>query len=178
MHHWFALKERIRRFHGSSENHVVWRGTSPADSVATMDAWLTAVEADAAPGTFAEKVARNKPAVAVDSCLTPTGRSTDKSTCDLFWPYHGAPRIVAGQSFTHDNVMCQKKALNRADPDYGLVPFTDLQWDRLEAVFGESGVCDWTKPPIGHTISEPWMTYAGGPGTGHPLGAPPVSVAL
>jgi len=178
MHHSFALKERIRKFHGHANNHVVWRGSAPADAFNTMDAWLSAIEADTAPGTLADKVARNRPAAATDSCSTPVGRSYDKSTCDTFWPYHSAPRVVAGQSMTHDNTKCQTKPLDRSDPDYGIVPFTDLQWERLVAVFGETGVCDWSKPPVGHQPTEPWMTYADGPGLGRPLGPPPASIAI
>ena len=46
MHHSFALKDRIEASNGSADNHVVWRGGSPAPAFDTMDAWLTAVEAD------------------------------------------------------------------------------------------------------------------------------------
>jgi len=178
MHHSFAQKERIRKMHGTAANHVVWRGGSPRSSFDVMDDWLTAVEADTAPGTLAEKIIRDKPADARDMCFAGDQPFTNAATCDVLWPYYGAPRIVAGAPATHDNIKCQLKPLDRDDPAYGPVPFTDLQWERLEAVFGETGVCDWSKPSQGSSLSRAWQTYADGPGTGHPMPPAPVSSAL
>lgn len=177
MHHSFALKDRMRISNGSAANHVVWRGGEPASMFDVMDRWLTAVEADTSGRTLAEKIVANKPAEATDMCFAGGQRFTDKSTCDALWPYYGAPRIVAGSPTTHDIMKCYLKPLDRSDPAYGLVPFTDLQWARLEAAF-PTGVCDWSRDGVDRAPSVRWQTYADGPGTGHALPAPPVSVPL
>jgi hypothetical protein len=176
MHHSFALKERIERIHGHADNHVVWRGGSPDTPFNVMDAWLTAIEADPSDAPLAEKVVANKPADAQDMCFAAGQRITDEGVCDVVWPYFGAPRIVAGMSMAHDVFECALRPLNRRD-DYGPLPFTDAQWARLAATF-PTGVCDYTVPGVGQEHrTVPWMTYAGGPGTGRPLGDPPRSVA-
>jgi hypothetical protein len=178
MHHTFAHKDRIAKAHGTSANHVSWRGGEPSQGAfSTMDEWLSAVEADTSDAALAEKIIANKPSQARDECFFAGQSSTDKATCDTVWPYHGAPRIVAGMATTHDTLKCQTKPLNRTDPDFGLVPFTDLQWERLVTVFGGTGVCDWSKPSVDFQESVPWQTYAGGPG-GVALGSPPVSQPL
>lgn len=177
MHHSFALKERLRRIHGHADNHAVWRGGSPASAFDVMDRWLTAVENDTSNRPRAEKVVANKPAEAQDMCFAAGQRITDKATCDTVWPYYGAPRTAAGASVAHDVFECTRRPLNRSD-DYGPIPFTDSQWDRLEAAFS-SGVCDYAAPGAGQenrTVA--WLTYAAGPGTGTPLGAAPVSNPL
>lgn len=177
MHHSFALKDRIKRIHGSANNHVVWRGGSPASAFDVMDEWLSAVEADTSAAPLSAKLTANKPAEAVDMCFVSEQQFTDKQTCDVVWPYYGAPRIVAGSPTTHDIGKCYLKPLNRNDPDYGLVPFTDMQWARLQAVF-TTGVCDWSKDGVDRALSVPWQTYADGPGTGHAMPAAPVSTPL
>ncbi len=177
MHHSFALKDRIRNANGSAENHVVWRGGSPASSFDVMDSWLEKVEADQPNASLAQKIVANKPAEATDMCFAAGQRYTDKATCDVIWPYYGAPRIVAGAPTTHDVLKCQLKPLDRNDAAYGAVPFLDIQWARLQAAF-PSGVCDFSKAAVDRQTSVPWMTYADGPGTGHALPAPPVSTPM
>jgi hypothetical protein len=177
MHHSFALKERIRAIHGHADNHVVWRGGSPASAFNVMDAWLTAVEADGSDRPLAEKVVANKPAEAVDMCFAGGQRITDEGLCEAIWPYYGAPRSVAGQSVRHDVVECTLKPLNRRD-DYGPVPFLDSQWERLKTAF-PTGVCDYTKPGKGQELrTAGWMTYADGPGLGRPMPPAPASRPL
>jgi hypothetical protein len=174
MHHSFALKERMRQVHGHADNHAVWRGSAPESAFDVMDTWLSAVEADDGDASLPEKIVSNKPAEAVDRCFA-GGSRLNATQCEVVWPYYGAPRIVAGAPMTHDNVKCQLQPLDRYG-DYGLVPFTDAQWERLEAAFPD-GVCDWSLAPVGHGPSTPWMTFAEGPG-GRPLGDPPVSESL
>jgi hypothetical protein len=78
--------------------------------------------------------------------------------------------LVAGWPFTLDHFKCQQKPLGRSDYS---VAFTDEQWARLQGAF-PSGVCDYSKPPVGQQPSIPWITFADGPG-GRPLGDPPTS---
>jgi hypothetical protein len=173
MHHSFALKERIRKVHGTAENHVVWRGSAPASAFDTMDAWLTAVEADKSGASLAEKIRANRPAVARDSCRVGGRDFVEKGFCDTVYPYYGAPRTEpAGGPITHDVASCQLRPLDRSD-DYGPVPFTDEQWARLLKAFPD-GACDWSRPSRQLTPSVPWATYADGPG-GRPLGPAPQS---
>lgn len=175
MHHSFALKERIERIHGHADNHAVWRGGSPDTPFNVMDAWLTAIEADDSDAPLPGKVVANKPPEAQDMCFVAGRQITDEGVCDVVWPYFGAPRTVAGMSMAHDVFDCVLRPLNRRD-DYGPLPFTDAQWERLGATFPD-GVCDFTRPGLGQEHrTVPWMTYADGPGTGRPLGEPPTSI--
>ncbi|MDB5998403.1 MAG: hypothetical protein JWP52_102, partial [Rhizobacter sp.] len=76
----YSLRERLDKANGNHNNHVLWRhpasaaGGAPAASgllpmsFLVMDKWLSNIEADKAPGTKAEKIARDKPAEAVDFC--------------------------------------------------------------------------------------------------------------
>ncbi|HYI46099.1 MAG TPA: DUF6351 family protein [Actinomycetota bacterium] len=177
MHHSFALKDRIANANGSADNHVVWRGGSPAPAFDVMDQWLSSVEADTSERSLAEKIVVNRPDEAEDMCFAGDQAFTDKETCDTLWPYYGAPRIVAGSPTTHDIIKCELKPLDRNDPAYGFVPFTEDQWARLQATF-PTGVCDWSRDGVDRQESVPWMTYSDGPGTGHPLPTPPMSQSL
>jgi len=175
MYHSFSMKERIRATNGNADNHVVWRGGWKRQAFVVMDDWLTATETDTGSGTLAEKLARNRPPEAHDGCYVDQEPvSDDKATCDALWPYYGNPRIAAGGPLTDDVMKCQLKPLDRNDPAYGGVTFTDAQWQRLQQTF-QAGVCDWSKPDVDWRPSVPWMTYADGPGTGHAMPPPPVS---
>jgi hypothetical protein len=184
-YHSWVMRARLDQANGHHDNHAIW--TFPSSLVVppsvddlsfdTLDAWLTAVEADTAAGTLEEKVARNKPAAAVDQCfigdatLPPV---TDAAACKAAFPYYASPRIAAGAAITHDNGSCQLKPLAREDYPATVV-FTDAQWERLQAVFPD-GVCDYAKPPVGATPSIPWLLHDGLGGT--PLGEPPRSEAF
>ncbi|PMX98157.1 DUF6351 family protein, partial [Pseudomonas sp. GW460-13] len=61
-----------------------------------MAAWLRAVKADNRAGSLTEKVARNRPADAVDSCWINGRRVTDTEACAAENPYFGEPRMGAG----------------------------------------------------------------------------------
>jgi hypothetical protein len=79
--------------------------------------------------------------------------------------------MTAGGPNTNDVLKCQLKPLSRSDYN---VAFTDSQWARLQNVFRE-GVCDFSRPGVGQSAPEPWLTFANGPG-GVPLGPPPKAV--
>lgn len=184
-YHSWVVRARLDRANGHHDNHAIW--TFPSSLVVppgvdtlsfdTLDAWLAAIEADGAPGTLEQKVARNKPAVAVDSCfigdatLPPV---TDAAACKAAFPYYASPRIAAGGPVTHDNGGCQLKPLAREDYPATVV-FTDAQWARLQAVFPD-GVCDYGKPPVGFTPSVPWLQHDGLGGVA--LGEAPKSAPL
>lgn len=199
----YVMRNRILRDHGDYGNHVIWRMKSTPAGYAdrrfdAMNEWLTKVEADKSDKPLHQKLAANRPAVAVDSCwradvatwstdasycntganpsvassTTGTGTATVYSPTIDEWPVFRDTRVAAGEGLTSDIMKCQLKPLNRVDFS---VAFTNPQWARLQAVFPQ-GVCDYSKPGIGQEAPAPWQTFIDGPG-GKPLGAPPVSRA-
>ncbi len=66
------------------------------------------------------------------------------------------PRVGPG-AITTDTNKCQLKPLNRGD-DYGLIPFGDDQWARMQTIF-PNGVCDFSLPPVDLQPTIPWLTY-------------------
>lgn len=183
----FAVRDRLNRVLGHHENQVIWRfgpGLLPPkgsnltpQSLETMDAWLTAIEADNSDLSRAQKVISNKPKNAFDFCLIGddvTTKVRDQAQCDAdpTLAYYQSPRQVAGGPLAENILKCELKPLNR--DDYG-PEFSDEQWQRLQATF-EEGVCDWSKPGVGMQPSVPWLDYSYGPG-GEPLPEAPKSVA-
>jgi hypothetical protein len=163
--HSFSLRERLIRKNGHAINHVFQvtpRGGAfgmdaangpMAESLAHLDAWLTAVVGDSSGAPLPERVVRHRPAALVDACWTPEGRKiAEEQTydgpgeCNRLFPTYSAPALVAGAPVVDDIVKCQLKPLDRAD--YA-VAFTAAQWTRLGRVFPE-GVCDWSRPGVGH----------------------------
>jgi hypothetical protein len=141
--HAWKLRDRLTAANGSAANHVIRQAPGGRTPFRLMDRWLTRIERDAAPGTPAARVVRNKPAAAVDSGA-----------------YGGTnPRVAAGAPLRDDILKCRLQPLTRTA--YGAVSFTDEQWARLQAAFG-LGVCDWTRPGVGQTTTVPWASYAGG----------------
>jgi hypothetical protein len=150
--HSWKLRERLIAANGTADNHAIIQDAGERRMFRLMDRWLTAIEADSADGTRAERVVRNRPARAANR-----GR------------YGGtSPRIAAGGPLRDDVLKCRLQPLDRNG--YGDVSFTDEQWTRLQTAFAE-GVCDWTQPGVGQTPTVPWLTYAGD--RPEPLGDPP-----
>ena len=106
------------------------------------------------------KVARDKPADAVDACFVNDNEVTDPSTCRTLYPYYGDARIVAGGPFTDDILKCQLRALDRSVYN---VAFTDAQWALLQQAF-PTGVCDWSKPGVDQQpMAGMWQSLAAAP---------------
>ena len=169
--HSFTYRARLDRTNGNHDSHVIWvpNGGPTPDPILAVDAWLAGVEADTSTDALPVKIARNKPAAAVDACFRAGGVVQDVM-CNGDWRYYSNPRLVAGWPFTLDHFKCQLKPLNPADYP---VMFDAGQWAQLQQAF-PAGVCDYTKPPVGRQPSIPWITFADGPG-GRPLGDPPTS---
>jgi hypothetical protein len=188
-----SVRGRLDQDHGSHGNNVIWAtGTQSitpgaavvAKSFVTMDKWLSNIEKDVSLNPLETKIVNDKPAEAVDFCLTTHG-DTDAQVAaaiPLFDP--ACPVNLTGKSLrqaaggpVQENIFkCQLKPFNIADADYTGVLFTSNQQGRLRAVF-PTGVCDWTKPGVQQTPVNPWTTFADGPG-GHPLPPAPVSTAF
>jgi hypothetical protein len=179
--HSYAMRARLDAANGHHDNQVIFTGARPQVGDPTsferafdlVDEWLGGVERDRGRGSLAEKVRRNRPAAAVDSCWFEGRAVTDPETCRRLFPYYGDPRIVAGGPLADDLLKCRLRAPER--DEYG-VALSDEQWTRLRAAF-PSGVCDYSRPGVGQRPPVAWMTFAEGPG-GRPLGPPPRSEPL
>ena len=177
----FAVRDRLVAGYGDADNQALWRyartnltppGSMAADAMATMDQWLTTLEADTSGAPIEEKVRAARPASSADFCLLPEDATqsvkvTDPAVCDAnpFLAPSLSPRQVAGGPRAEDVLKCQLKPLQRSD--YAAVTFTEPQWTRLQAAFPD-GVCDWSKPGVGQQDAVSWLSFKAGPG-GQPL---------
>jgi hypothetical protein len=185
--HSWEMRARLDRDNGNHNNQIIW--TYPASSALggvapdafvtlksflRMDRWLSNIQADRRSIPLAVKVARDKPAGAVDACFTAAdAETTNSSTCRKMFPHYGDARIAAGGPLADDIGDCQLRPLQRSSYH---VSFTAAQWAEMQHMF-PTGVCDWKLPGVGQQPSHPWTTFAAGPG-GRPLGTPPRSTAL
>jgi hypothetical protein len=178
-YHSWVMRNRLEKANGNANNHVILVTASTdaaglaamaAESFELLDKWVAAIKADTSNAPQAVKVARHRPADALDACWINGTRTTDLAACEAAHPRYGDPRTGADEPITIDVMKCQLKPLERAS--YGAA-FTDDQWARLQAAF-PGGVCNWSAPSVGHTDVVPWLSYAGGAG-GQPLGDAPVS---
>ncbi len=185
--HSWEMRARLDKDNGSHNNQIIW--TYPASSPLTgvfpdqfltlksfllMDRWLSAMARDHSAAPLSVKVARDKPAAAVDACFTlADSEITNAGTCRRMFPRYGDARIAAGGPSSDDIGECRLQPLKRSSYK---VRFTDLEWSELKRIF-RRGVCDWNQPGVGQEPSHPWTTFASGPG-GRPLGPPPQSTPL
>lgn len=176
--HSWSWRARIDRTLGNHDNNVIWvsRGGTVPSQFDSMRAWLDAVYSDPSDDPLPAKIANNRPADVKDTCYASAAQGGPQD--DLFctgtgaeWQYYGHMRWVAGWPMELDHYKCQLKPLDPAD--YPGVTFTEEEWGKLQEAF-PTGVCDFSKPAVGHQPQIPWMTFADGPG-GRPLGDPPVS---
>ena len=187
----WAVRDRLDRDFGDHDNQLIfaytrrWRRRSPGaalilKSFTTLDTWLANIEQDTSNQPIEAKVRANKPAGAADLCVTNTGATDaevaaavalDAPTCPV--KFQGSPRQAAGGPLAENIFKCQLKPLNFSDPDYAGITFTEDQQTRLAGVFS-SGVCDWSRPGVGHVASAGGTTYKAGPG-GQPFGDEPGS---
>ena len=190
----YSVRDRLDRDAGGHANQVIWKfnsatGATPPGAallrkaLTTMDAWLSAIEADRSANPLEVKVRNNRPAAAVDFCIATIGGNDSDLTAtfgieDPACPVkqQASPRQVAGGPRAENIYKCQLKPLSFTDPDYGGVQFSDDQQARLKTVFRD-GVCNWSLPGVGQVPVNPWTTFAAGPG-GKPLGPPPASVPI
>jgi hypothetical protein len=185
--HSWEMRARLDADNGNHRNQIIWTypahgalfGVAPdqfltLQSFLLMDRWLSAMQQDHSSASLAVKVARDKPAEAVDACFTlADSEITNSDTCQQMFPHYGDARIAAGGPLSDDIAGCRLERLKRSSYR---VSFTDAQWTEMKQIFA-GGVCDWNRPGIGQQPSNPWTTFAGGPG-GRPLGPPPHSTPL
>lgn len=182
------IREQLLKANGRADNQVIWLLPNPGlapllglgaaqQAVLTalandtflvrltlMTTWLDAIAADPAPST-ADKVARLKPAEAVDACwgVADAVQHKEPATlsgpgiCNTLYPKTVPPRMVAGGPITDDVVKCQLKPVDASD--YQPAVFTATEKVRLANVFAD-GVCDYAKPGVAQsTVKGTWLTY-------------------
>ncbi len=172
-HAWWT-EHRLLREQGHTDNRVMWFGTVPligdvrwaTEALYAMDRWLAAVEADTRRVPLAQKIVEDRPADVTDRCENVPGLNMKllpggDAVCEqpLLQTNLSTPRQEAGGPVTNDVLACTLKPLDRADYSFLLIPFTDAQWARMEAVFPD-GVCDYDKPGQGQGPTLTWLKYA------------------
>jgi hypothetical protein len=152
-----TIRARLQRALKRSDHQVIWVGPPSGFSLKelamdTMNEWLDNMAADPA-ALNTDKVVRNKPAAAVDSCFDAQGvqikevASMDGTgTCNTMYPPHSEPRLVAGAPLANDILKCALKPIDFAT-DYPGITFTSAEQSALRAIF-PTGICDWSKPGI------------------------------
>jgi hypothetical protein len=156
----FAIRERMLEAKGEADNHLIWAISSegadfyPAVGLAfdTLAAWLDS---------------KKKPVDALDRCYTAglsltaegpdawsgalTSQPDDDGPCAALYPVYSDSRMVAGEDISGDIFKCATKPLTTAlaDGTYGALTWSPDEIAALEQIFGETGVCDYSKPDLG-----------------------------
>lgn len=148
----FIIRARLQKANeGRSDNQVIWIAGLSLDekiqqrrSMEVMNEWLDKIAADPAEPSM-EKVHRNKPDLAVDTCWDKSNTPiTEKAieACAGIYPLNSTPRLVAGAPVDSAILKCQRKDVDMNDYK---VAFTPEQERNLRDIFSR-GVCDWSKP--------------------------------
>jgi len=156
----FAVRQRIADAQmGAHDNHVIWALGASSDDLRALSIQAFEVLEDWLDN-------QKKPAAAVDTCydagLAVLAAGDDvwnnvltdlpeKGACASKYPVHSDSRMVAGEDISTDTFKCTTKPLADAlaDGTYGPILWTPDQLAALTAIFGDSGVCDYTKPDLG-----------------------------
>ncbi len=177
-----VLEQRLLREHGTTENHVRWRGqvallgdaTFTTQGIIAMDGWLAEVEADTRDVPLAQKIIENRNVE--PRCTNGAGQDAPEGAaydaCVAGVREYSSPRIEAGMPITDDVAKCQLVAVR--DFAYG-VELSEDDLVALEGIF-PGGVCDYSLTGVAEADTLPWMSYENGEGVGFSLGATPVSV--
>jgi hypothetical protein len=170
----FAVRERMRFENGHADNHLMWRGRVPPEqSWSLMVDWVSAIKADPSETPAREKMAKHRPARAVDGCWVVAGEGTPPqfvaepqtfsavpdSVCNRDYPSYSFTRQVAGGSLDGNVLKCELKPIDVGD--YRATP-SATQLERLRRVFAD-GVCDWTKGGAGRQTVVPWASFGPAP---------------
>jgi len=156
----FVTRARLQKTNGRADNEVIWvypngnralASKVNALAIDTMSQWLDGLAKDTSKASAIDKVARAKPAAAVDGCWAGDGTRIDEPAtldgpgkCNELYPAHRTPRLVAGAPLTDDVMKCQLKPI---DPKDYSVSFTAAELQQLRQTF-PGGVCDYSKPGV------------------------------
>ena len=193
----FAMRDRLVREHGDSDNQVFWQGQTPLlgdisfvdDSITAMDDWLAAVEADTSSRSLADKIVQAKETAGIGPrCVGADGVDAPLQLCEttVGATLFSSPRIEAGGGdpmvgFTDDRLDCQLTPLESYDYAGSTFPevFSPAQQATMKATY-PGGVCDYSKPGNGFQAAVTWLRYQDAQGGvvygGTPMGDAPVSV--
>lgn len=161
-----VIRARLKTGTGFSDNQIILAGSSastsagvniPAISLAMINQWLDNMADDPSPLSH-DKVIKNKPSDAVDTCWLTDGTrvqepaSTDPAaTCNDAtqggYTKYTSPILAAGAPMDNNRIKCQLKPIDLADYPTGNNAPTSVQLNRLKRVFPD-GVCDWSKPGV------------------------------
>lgn len=173
----FTTRARLERDNGHANNYVIRRhdnNVSLADeNLALMDRWLSAVDHDNMSTPLLERIVAAKPAELVDDCFNSTGDrivepavfntqrlfDNTEGQCNQLYPPHAGLRLVAGAPLSNDVMKCTLKPINYEDYR---VEFSLNEKERLMSIF-PNGVCDWSKPGIGQTTNQTWLSFGPSP---------------
>lgn len=174
----FSIRERLRKANGGRSDHYVMlvedsrRGLFSVESpvlqraLTQMDAWLTAMAADAANPDPVARMLRAKPTDLVDACWSRDAQPQrivepqqhGAGRCNELYPSASFPREVAGASIASDVAKCQLKPV--AASDYKTALSAD-ELARLTRIF-PTGVCDWSRPGVGQEpLAGTWLSFGG-----------------
>lgn len=164
----FVSRERIIEASGDADNQAIWftdarPGGAQAGQIAVafavMDRWMAGIRENPK-----RTVGQNKPADAGDRCFGTDGRliasgphvwdgildDRAAGACTRLFPIHSTSRVVAGGPFDQDMFKCRLQPVDRAVArgGYGSWRPGAAERARLKQIF-PTGVCDYTKPPVG-----------------------------
>ena len=182
----FSLNERLKTKRGKqAPNYVMWtRPRSPkgnllaqltgslsvgADQTRLLDEWATALKADTSKDPMATKMARARPKAAVNTCFNQANEVEESGPavydkpgpCTDPYPLKDDPRTASGAPLRNDIAKCALQSVAAA-AKAGMykVDLTPEHITRLKSVFPD-GVCDWSKPGIGHVkLGPPWQDFS------------------
>lgn len=164
-HQSFAVRQRVLRKNGHSDNLVVWftdtipntpKASQTLQALQVMSQWLDNIKANPK-----RTIAQNKPAAAVDACFDRFGvmmssgggvwdgilDNRSAGTCTQAFPLYSTSRIVAGAPIEGGIYSCARKSVDTAvaDGTYGSWTPSAEELAQLKLIF-PSGVCDYGAP--------------------------------
>ena len=147
----FAVRARLRKSNGHSDNQVIWVFPSPPAPGTTAQTGRPNPQALAIDTMSQWLDTRAKPAAASDACWDSAGVRIDEAAtsngpgrCNQQYPSHLTPRLVAGAPTADDVVKCRLKPVDAKDYS---VSFTSDELRELRRIF-PGGVCDYSKPGV------------------------------
>jgi hypothetical protein len=146
------------------ESHTTPVGVATADAyvLASMDTWLTNIDADHSSHGLRTKVVKDKPAGLGDACYLSTGLVRQPLTypatgpCAADYAIGADPRLEAGTPLAEPALKCALRPLNFTDYP---TRFTRTEQTQLRRAF-PTGVCDFTRPGPGQNEQPTaWHNY-------------------
>jgi hypothetical protein len=206
----YSIRSRVLEAYGDHVTHVIWRRKgNPPDYAArrfdTLNAWLSAVEADTSDRPLRAKLIANKPAMAVDACwrsgLGTDGWSTDPAYCNTSanphmnssvgtypgsGPFGGQPLYVPTPDEwpVYRDTRVASGEGNASDiMKCQLKPLAPSDYSvsftseqwARLQAVFPGGVCNYAVPGVAQAAPQPWQTFANDTYGGRPLGPAPVS---